>query len=40
MKQVDAYGLQLLTGDLVQDIKRTRPTDIPRMHTASTHPQS
>lgn len=40
MKQVDAYGLQLLTGDLVQDIKPARPADTPRIHTASTHPQS
>ena len=40
MKQVDAYGLQLLTGDLVQDIKRARPPVIPRTHTVSTLPQS
>jgi len=38
-KPVDAYGLQLLTGDLVQ-AKPARPADIQRAHTVLTHPQT
>ena len=33
-KRVDAYGLQLLTGDLVPIGKTSRPADIRRPHTA------
>ena len=34
MRRVDAYGLQLLTGDLVGVSKRPRPLDIRSPHTA------
>jgi len=40
MTQMDAYGLQLLTGDLAQVRKRARPPDIPRTPTVSAPPQS
>ena len=35
MKRVDAYGLQLLAGDLVPITKTPRPSDFRRTHTVS-----
>ena len=37
MKRVDAYSLQLLTGDLLPITKVPRPPDIRRSHTVSHH---
>lgn len=38
-KRVDAYGLQLLTGDLVPLTKISRRADAPRPHTVSPPPE-
>ena len=40
MKRVDAYGLQLLAGDLVPIGKISRPPDVRRPHTVSHPPES
>jgi hypothetical protein len=40
MKRVDAYGLQLLTGDLARVSNVPRPPDIRRAHTVSPHPET
>jgi len=40
MKLVDAYGLQLLTGDLLPISKTSRRPDVRRPQTVSTHPES
>jgi hypothetical protein len=40
MKRVDAYGLQLLTGDLARVSSVPRPPDARRAHTVSPHPET
>jgi hypothetical protein len=40
MKRVDAYGLQLLTGDLARASNVPRPLDIRSPRTASPHPET
>lgn len=40
MQRVDAYGLQLLTGDLASVSKLPRPADIGRARTVSPHQES